>query len=34
LLGKPMPAAELRKLLYAAYVSPQASWQARQSDAA
>jgi len=36
LLGIPMPAAELRKLLYAAYVSPNASssWPARQSDAA
>jgi len=34
LLGIPMPAAELRKLLYAAYVSPNASWPARHSDAA
>jgi diguanylate cyclase (GGDEF)-like protein len=34
LLGIPMPAAELRKLLYAAYVSPHASWPARRSDAA
>jgi len=34
LLGIPMPAAELRKLLYAAYVSPKASWPMRRSDAA
>jgi diguanylate cyclase (GGDEF)-like protein len=34
LLGIPMPAAELRKLLYAAHVSPNASWPAQRSDAA
>jgi diguanylate cyclase (GGDEF)-like protein len=34
LLGVPMPAADLRKLLYAAYVSPNMSWPTRHSDAA
>jgi diguanylate cyclase (GGDEF)-like protein len=34
LLGIPMPAAELRKLLYATYVAPAVSWPARREDAA
>ena len=34
LLGIPMPAAELRKLLYATYVAPAVSWPARRNDAA
>jgi diguanylate cyclase (GGDEF)-like protein len=34
LLGIPMPAAELRKLLYATYVAPAISWPARREDAA
>ena len=34
LLGRPMPAAELRKLLYATYVAPAASWPAQREEAA
>src|ERR1700722_5833242 len=34
LLGRPMPAAELRKLLYATYVAPAGSWPAPREEAA
>jgi len=34
LLGRPMPAAELRKLLYATYVAPAGSWPAAREEAA
>ena len=34
LLGRPVPAAELRKLLYATYVAPAAAWPAQREEAA